>query len=154
MTWKKRKNFMPRWKKEHVTGIIGGLKCLEPAERQKTNDDDDDDDDDDDLIMYYCSQRHSYTLFTSILSKFYCYSTTSTRWTTVGTKYFGWSAISHHSQKHSSTYIALPAIRPCQLLSSSTRILGNTRQLIKQYMLGIETLVALINNCMRKQVKA
>ena len=33
---------MPRWKKEHVTGKIGGLKCLEPAGRQKTNDDDDD----------------------------------------------------------------------------------------------------------------
>ena len=31
---------MSRWKKEHVTGEIGGLKCLEPAGRQKTNDDD------------------------------------------------------------------------------------------------------------------
>ena len=31
---------MPRWKKEYVTGIIGGLKCLEPVKRQKTNDDD------------------------------------------------------------------------------------------------------------------
>ena len=39
---KEGKNFMSRWKKEHVTGEIRGLKCLEPAGRQKTNDDDDD----------------------------------------------------------------------------------------------------------------
>ena len=31
---------MPRWKEGHVAGIIGGFKCLEPTEMQKTNDDD------------------------------------------------------------------------------------------------------------------
>ena len=30
---------MSTWNREHVTGTIGGLKCLEPAGRQKTNDD-------------------------------------------------------------------------------------------------------------------